>query len=274
MDSLIAYFAGIPSSHRALILAGGIALFWLWETAEPLIRFDYRKGRHALVNLFFTGTTIVVNFVLAFLLLRASEWAVARELGVLFLWPGLPVAGQLLVGLLVLDLVSAWLAHWVQHKTPVLWRLHLVHHSDRQVDTTTANRHHPGESVVRFAFTLAAVVLTGAPMWMVFLYQSLSVVLSQFNHANIALPAALDRAISWVLVSPDMHKVHHHYVLPHTDSNYGNLFSVWDRLFGTFRTMDRHAIVYGVDTHMAPAEHATVGALLTMPLRPGTKGPR
>ena len=271
MDSLIAYFAGIPSSHRALILAGGIALFWLWETAEPLIRFDYRKGRHALVNLFFTGTTIVVNFVLAFLLLRASEWAVARELGVLFLWPGLPVAGQLLVGLLVLDLVSAWLAHWVQHKTPVLWRLHLVHHSDRQVDTTTANRHHPGESVVRFGFTLAAVVLTGAPMWMVFLYQSLSVVLSQFNHANIALPAALDRAISWVLVSPDMHKVHHHYVLPHTDSNYGNLFSVWDRLFGTFRTLDRAQLTYGIDTHLADAEHATVGALLTMPLRKGTR---
>jgi sterol desaturase/sphingolipid hydroxylase (fatty acid hydroxylase superfamily) len=271
MDALIAYFAGIPSSHRALILAGGIALFWLWETAEPLLRFDYRKGRHALVNLFFTGTTIVVNFLLAFLLLRASEWAVAREVGVLFLWPGLPVVVQLLVGLLVLDLVSAWVAHWVQHKTPMLWRLHLVHHSDRHVDTTTANRHHPGESVVRFGFTLAAVVLTGAPMWMVFLYQSLSVVLSQFNHANIALPAALDRAISWVLVSPDMHKVHHHYVLPHTDSNYGNLFSVWDRLFGTFRTIDRAQLTYGIDTHLADAEHASVGALLTMPLRKGTR---
>jgi len=271
MDALIAYFAGIPSSHRALILAGGIALFWLWETAEPLLRFDYRKGRHALVNLFFTGTTIVVNFLLAFLLLRASEWAVAREVGVLFLWPGLPVVVQLLVGLLVLDLVSAWVAHWVQHKTPMLWRLHLVHHSDRHVDTTTANRHHPGESVVRFGFTLAAVVLTGAPMWMVFLYQSLSVVLSQFNHANIALPAALDRAISWILVSPDMHKVHHHYVLPHTDSNYGNLFSVWDRLFGTFRTIDRAQLTYGIDTHLGDAEHTTVGALLTMPLRKGTR---
>ena len=271
MDALIAYFAGIPSSHRALILAGGIALFWLWETAEPLLRFDYRKGRHALVNLFFTGTTIVVNFLLAFLLLRASEWAVAREVGVLFLWPGLPVVVQLLVGLLVLDLVSAWVAHWVQHKTPMLWRLHLVHHSDRHVDTTTANRHHPGESVVRFGFTLAAVVLTGAPMWMVFLYQSLSVVLSQFSHANIALPAALDRAISWVLVSPDMHKVHHHYVLPHTDSNYGNLFSVWDRLFGTFRTIDRAHLTYGIDTHLADAEHTSVGALLTMPLRKGTR---
>ena len=274
MESLVQYFASIPSSHRALILAGGIACFWLWESAGPLIRFRHDKWSHALVNFFFTGTTIVVNFALAFLLLLASEWSVANGVGLLALVPNWPLWAQMVVGLLVLDLVAAWLAHWVQHKTPLLWRLHLVHHSDTEVDTTTANRHHPGESVVRFAFTTLAVLVTGAPMWLVFLYQSLSVVLSQFNHANIALPPALDRAISWVLVSPDMHKVHHHYVMPVTDSNYGNLFSIWDRLFGTFRTMDRQAIVYGVDTHMAPEEHATIGALLTMPLRPGTKGPR
>ena len=271
MERLVAYFSTIPSSHRALILAGGIAGFWLWEMAEPLFRFEHRKGRHALVNLFFTATTILVNFALAFVLLRASDWAVAREVGLRFVLPPVPAWLDLLVGLLVLDLISAWLAHWVQHQTPMLWRLHLVHHSDTHVDTTTANRHHPGESVVRFAFTTAAVVAVGAPMWMVFLYQSLSVVLSQFNHANIALPPAVDRAISWVLVSPDMHKVHHHYVLPHTDSNYGNLFSVWDRLFGTFRTMERGALTYGIDTHFPAAEHATIGALLTMPLRKGTR---
>jgi sterol desaturase/sphingolipid hydroxylase (fatty acid hydroxylase superfamily) len=272
MDALIAYFATIPSSHRALILAGGIALFWLWESASPLVRFRYAKWSHALVNVFFTVTTIVVNFALAFLLLRTSDWAVAQQVGALPLLAALPVAVQALVGLLLLDLVGAWLPHFVEHHVPVLWRFHLVHHSDQAVDTTTANRHHPGESVVRFAFTALAVVVAGAPMWLVFLYQSVSVVLSQFNHANIALPPALDRALSWVLVSPDMHKVHHHYVLPYTDTNFGNVFSVWDRLFRTFRTMDRSQLVYGIDTHMAPAEHATVGALLTMPLRKGTKG--
>jgi sterol desaturase/sphingolipid hydroxylase (fatty acid hydroxylase superfamily) len=136
------------------------------------------------------------------------------------------------------------------------------------VDTTTANRHHPGESVVRFAFTALAVVLVGAPLWMVFLYQAMSVVLSQFNHANIAIPAALDRALSWVIVSPNMHKVHHHFVLPHTDSNFGNIFSIWDRMFGTFRTIDQAQLVYGIDTHMDPKEHTSIGALLTMPFRP------
>lgn len=272
--SLVDYFSTIPSSHRAAILAGGIACFWVWESAAPLFRFEYRKGRHALINIFFTLTTIVVNFALAFVLLQASDWAVARGVGVLFLLPGLPLLGQLAIGLLLLDLVGAWLPHWVEHKTPLLWRLHLIHHSDTTVDTTSANRHHPGESVVRFVFTTLAVVVAGVPMWMVFLYQALSVVLSQFNHANIALPPAIDRAIGWVFVSPDMHKVHHHFVLPYTDSNYGNVFSVWDRLFGTLMTMERAQVVYGIDTHMDPKEHGTVGALLTMPFRPYRKPTR
>ncbi len=271
MDALVRYFESIPSTHRAAILAGGIAFFWLWESAAPLVRFSYDKWAHARRNFFFTATTIVVNFALAFVLLRTAAWVVEREVGVLHVVPDLPLAAEAIIGLLLLDLVGAWLPHFVEHKVPPLWRLHLVHHSDTEVDTTSANRHHPGESVVRFAFTTLAVLVAGAPMWMVFLYQSLSVVLSQFNHANIALPPALDRALSWVIVSPDMHKVHHHFVLPYTDSNYGNVFSVWDRLFGTFLTLDRASLVYGVDTHMEPAEHSTVRALLTLPLRPGTK---
>lgn len=268
MQSIADYFSTIPSAHRALILAGGIAFFWIWESALPLFRFEYRKWSHALVNFFFTATTIVVNFALAFLLLRASEWAIGREFGVLFLLPTASLVVHTIVGLLLLDLISAWLAHFVSHHVRPLWKLHLIHHSDTHVDTTTANRHHPGESVVRFAFTALAVVVVGAPLWMVFLYQAMSVVLSQFNHANITLPPALDRALAWVIVSPGMHKVHHHYVLPHTDSNFGNIFSFWDRLFRTFRTMPEREIVYGIDTHMDPKEHTGVGALLSMPFRP------
>lgn len=267
MDSIVRYFETIPSTHRSAILVGGIAFFWMWEGAVPLFRFEYRKWTHAFVNLFFTATTVVVNFALAFVLLFAADWAVANRFGVLFLAPELPLALQMPIGLLLLDLLSAWLPHWVQHKTPVLWRLHLIHHSDTHIDTTTANRHHPGESVIRFAFTVPAVIVVGTPMWMVFLYQALSVVLSQFNHANISLPTWLDRGLSWCIVSPDMHKVHHHYVLPYTDSNYGNIFSVWDRLFGTFRTLERSQLVYGVNTHMDTAQHGTVRALLMMPFR-------
>ena len=133
--------------------------------------------------------------------------------------------------------------------------------------TTTANRHHPGESVMRFIFTTLGVLIVGTPMWMVFLYQTLSVVATQFNHANIVLPKKLDRILSYFIVSPDMHKVHHHYVLPYTDSNYGNIFSVWDRSFGTFKTLDREQLVYGVDTHMKPEENNKLSNLLAIPFQ-------
>lgn len=268
IDAIASYFATIPSSHRALILAGGIGFFWLLESAIPLFRFEYHKVRHAAINIFFTLTTVVVNFGMAFLLLAAADWAVVNEFGLLQWAPPMPGWLFLGLGLLGLDFISAWLAHWVQHKTPVLWRFHLIHHTDAHIDTTSANRHHPGESVVRFAFTALAALVLGTPIWLVFLYQALSVVLSQFNHANIVLPRALDRALSWVIVSPDMHKVHHHYVLPYTDTNYGNIFSVWDRLFGTFSILERDQLVYGVDTHMSPEDHSRVGNLLTIPFQP------
>jgi sterol desaturase/sphingolipid hydroxylase (fatty acid hydroxylase superfamily) len=94
---------------------------------------------------------------------------------------------------------------------------------------------------------MIAVLVCGAPMWLVMLYQSMSAVLSQFNHANIRLPLWLDNALSWLIVSPNMHKVHHHYVRPQTDSNYGNIFSIWDRLLGTFNYTPIDEIKYGLD---------------------------
>ena len=100
------------------------------------------------------------------------------------------------------------------------------------------------------------------------MYQSLSVALSQFNHAYIRFPKQLDRLLSWVLVTPNMHRVHHHYTLPYTDSNYGNIFSIWDRLFGTFTSLDDEKIVFGIDTHMEDAEHSRIGNLLKIPFQP------
>lgn len=102
---------------------------------------------------------------------------------------------------------------------------------------------------------------------MVFLYQTLSVIATQFNHANIVLPKKLDVLLSYFIVSPDMHKVHHHYVLPYTDSNYGNIFSVWDRLFGTFMTLEREEIIYGIDTHMNTDENNNLNNLLQIPFQ-------
>ena len=270
MESIINYFETIPSAHRTLILVGGLTLFWLIESAVPLFRFNYKKWRHAGVNIFFTLTTIVINFFLAFIHLRCSEWAVANNFGLLQ-WLDLPLTLTVMIGLLLMDLIGAYLPHLVEHKVPLLWRFHVVHHTVQHVDTTTANRHHPGESVIRFVFTTLGVLIIGAPLWLIFLYQSLSVVLSQFNHANINIPIGIDRALRTVLVTPNMHRVHHHYKLPYTDTNFGNIFSVWDRAFGTYAAVDNTKLIYGVDTFMADPEHKNIGTMLRIPFMPRRK---
>lgn len=267
MEQIVQYFDTIPSLHRSLILAGGIAFFWVIESAAPLFRWQYDKWQHAAINIFFTLTTVVINFFMAFILVRASEWTAEAQFGLLHWLPPMPLWANMLVGLLLLDLVGAYFVHWAEHRVRWMWRFHLVHHTDPNVDTTTANRHHPGESVFRFVFTTLGAVLVGAPWWTIMAYQSLSVVLSQFNHSNINFPQWLDDALSWVIVTPRMHRVHHHFALPQTDTNFGNIFSIWDRLFGTFTKMDNAKIVFGIDTHMEPAEHSRLGSLLKIPFQ-------
>jgi len=267
MDSFIQFWETIPSSYRAGILVGGIAFFWITESALPLFRFKYHKVKHAGINFFLTFTTIVINFLFAGLLLLVSRWVVTNEFGILQ-WVALPFWAEVLLGLMLLDLIGAYFIHWLEHQVKIMWQFHLVHHSDTTVDTTTANRHHPGESVFRAVFTTLAVLVAGAPLWLVFLYQSLSVVLSQFNHANIHLSEGINRVLSWVFVTPNMHHVHHHHTQPLTDTNYGNIFSVWDRLFGTFAYVsDPQTLVYGIDTHPEPREHSHVGGLLKIPFQ-------
>lgn len=268
MNAIIAYFETIPSHHRAALLAGGIAFFWILESAAPFRKFHYNKWQHAGINLFFTFTTVIVNFLLAFILLCTSNWVNSNHFGLLNWLPQLPIIGYSLVGLLLLDFIGAYVVHYVEHRWYPLWRFHLIHHTDTFVDTTSGNRHHPGESGIRFLFTTLGILIVGSPMWLVFLYQSLSVVFTQFNHANICLPRKLDVLLSYVIVTPDMHKIHHHYQLPYTDSNYGNIFSIWDHIFRTYSYMDRSKVIYGIDTHPNPEENNALGNLLKIPFQP------
>ncbi|MFH6935117.1 sterol desaturase family protein [Flavobacterium sp. FlaQc-30] len=267
MNEIISYFSTIPSSHRSLILVGGITFFWIIENTFPLFQMKYHKWQHAGINFFLTFTTIIVNFVLAFILIKTASWTTENHFGILQWLPEIPIWLYTIIGLLLLDLIGAYLVHFIEHKVKFLWRFHIIHHTDTWIDTTTANRHHPGESIIRFVFTTLGVLVVGSPMWMVFLYQTLSVIATQFNHANISLPNKLDVFLSYFLVSPNMHKVHHHYVLPYTDSNYGNIFSVWDRLFGTFTTLPKEELIYGVDTHMLPEENNQLRNLLKIPFQ-------
>lgn len=265
MNEMMNYFENIPSIHRGLLIVGGISFFWFLEGFFPLVRFNYKKWHHALPNFFFTLTTILINFSMAFLLLKTSDWTVNKSFGLLQWILDLPLWTEIILGVLLLDFVGAYLPHYTEHRIKPLWMIHVVHHSDPNVDTTTANRHHPLESIVRFSFTLLGVFILGTSIGIIMFYQALSVVSTQFSHANIKLPKKLDRWISYFLVSPDMHKIHHHYRLPHTDTNYGNIFSIWDRLLGTFSYFDREKIIYGVDVFPDVIKNTKIGSLLKQP---------
>ena len=168
-----------------------------------------------------------------------------------------------------MDLIGAYFIHWAEHKVKWMWKFHVVHHSDTTVDVTTGLRHHPGETVFRISFTILAIIVIGAPMWIIMFYQSMSVLFAHLTHANINMPKNVDQALSWVFITPLMHKVHHHYQQPLTDTNYGNIFSFWDRIFSTFAQVeDTKELIYGVDTHMNVAENDRMSNLLKIPFQP------
>lgn len=266
LESIVNYFSEIPSAHRTAIIVVGLTFFSLIESAVPLMSLKYSRWKHAGINLFFTLTTILVNLILSFILLYCCDWVEDNEFGLIG-WLQLPLIFQLIVGLMLLDLLGAYLAHWVQHHVKWMWQFHAVHHTDQNLDVTSANRHHPGESVIRFVFTILATLVVGAPIWLVMIYQSLSVVLSQFNHSNFAIPRWIDKPLSLIICTPNMHHVHHHYRQPYSDTNYGNIFSFWDRIFQTYVEVDNKKLVYGLDTHMNKSEVTSIQSILMLPFR-------
>ncbi len=251
MDSVISYFSTLEQRplERMALLVGGLLFFWILEGAIPLVKLSYRRNKmsHALVNLGFTVMHLIIHTFLAIFIVMLSDWCRNQEWGMVY-WFNARVWGSIIIGVLALDF-SSWLVHWVMHKNAYLWRYHLIHHSDNKVDVTTGLRHHPGDSLLRGIFFLLLIFISGAPMYSVMIYQTLVVVTTAFTHANISLPAWLDKTLSYILVSPNMHKVHHHWKQPYTDSNYGAVFSIWDRIFRTFTTLHPSKIKYGLDRY-------------------------
>lgn len=250
-QEIIDYFSNLEERpvERMAILVGGLLMFWIIEGAIPLFPLRYKKNKlkHAAVNFGFTIIHLVIHTLLAVLIIKLSDWCQQENFGLVY-WFNAGIGLTILIGVLALDF-SSWLVHLVMHKSPVLWRFHLIHHSDTNVDVTTGLRHHPGDSLLRGIFFLLLIFVSGAPMYSVMIYQTLVVLTTAFTHANISLPPRVDRALSFVLVSPNMHKVHHHWKQPFTDSNYGAVFSFWDRLLGTFMKLDPKEIRYGLDRH-------------------------
>lgn len=255
----------LPSAGtRIAFLLACFAVVLLFEAAFPL--FDRARGdrlrniaRNGAITVIFLG----VNLLLSPLSPLAAHWALDAKFG-LSSWLGLSPFGQLLLGLIGLDLF-AYLAHVTMHKLGWMWRFHRMHHADRFVDVTTAFRQHPGETLWRIGWHIAAVLVFGTPAWVLVTYLTLSALNGQLEHANIRLPEWLDRRLRLLLVTPNMHKMHHSRHQPETDSNYSNLLSIWDRIGGTYNRGPRFSeLRYGLDG-FDDAEKQSLRGLLKMP---------
>src|SRR4030095_4834125 len=239
-NAIINYFDALENHpvQRTLFLAAGLLIFWILEGAIPLLPLHYKKNkiRHAGVNFFFTVVHLIIHTAIAVLIVLLCEWCRRESFGLVY-WTNANTLFTIIIGVLALDF-SSWLVHLIMHKAKLLWGFHLIHHTDNNVDVTTGLRHHPGDSILRGVFFMLLIFVSGAPMYAVMIYQTLLVLATAFTHANISLPKPVDKIISYFLVSPNMHKVHHHWKQPYTDSNYGAVFSIWDRLFGTYKTLE------------------------------------
>jgi sterol desaturase/sphingolipid hydroxylase (fatty acid hydroxylase superfamily)/protein-tyrosine-phosphatase len=241
----------IDSQTRLVLLVGACALLLSLEAVWPLRRYRAARLRRALPNVALTVLVVLVNLALSLLVAAVSGIAAAKNSGLL----------AVISGVVVLDLAT-YAAHVAMHRSAFAWRFHRVHHSDAEVDVTTAFRQHPGETLWRVAWQLPPIVLFGIPFGVVVLYLTLSTLNAQLEHANLRLSERVDCVVRWIFVTPNMHKVHHSRLQPETDSNYSNIFSLWDRLFGTYtRRADLAQLRYGLDGCDEPATQSFRGLL-------------
>jgi len=254
--------------ERMAFLVGGLLFFWIIEGAIPLIQPRYKRNklRHAAVNFGFTIIHLVIHTFLAIVIITLSDWCKKESFGLVY-WMSADALGTIVISLFILDFFGGWLVHYTEHKLNPLWRFHVVHHTDNNVDVTTGLRHHPIESFLRGVFFFIAIFVSGAPMYAVMIFQTAAVLFTAFTHANISLPKRIDTTMSVVFVSPNMHKVHHHWQQPYTDSNYGLIFSFWDRMFGTFIKLDPSKIRYGLDRYYPNEEDENFLLLMKKPFR-------
>lgn len=249
MEKFVYFWDHISTSQRLLTILTPLIFFWLLEYIIPLFEFDkgYKKIRHTGINLVFLCTSFIVNIIFGFVTIAISQWVTHKQIGLMNIF-STPLWAKIVLTLFTMDLFAQYIPHYLMHKVKPFWRFHVVHHSDTHVDVSTGTRHHPGEWVLREAFTIVGVIIMGVPVGLYFMHRSFQALFSYFNHANISLPKWMDRTISWVFVSPDMHKFHHHHKRPWTDKNFANSFSIWDRIFGTLVYDDTKKICYGIDT--------------------------
>jgi len=257
---------------RMAVFLGVLTLMALWEVGAPRRSFSMPRGPRWFANI----TVVVLDSVIVRLLFAAGavgvamvaaerNWGMLNQLG----WPsGL----NILLTVIALDFVL-YLQHVMFHAIPLFWRFHMMHHADLDCDVTTGVRFHPVEVVFSMVIKLGAVLLLGAAPVGVLVFEILLNATSMFNHSNIWMPLIVDRALRWMIVTPDMHRIHHSVLPQETNSNFGFNLPWWDRLLGTYREnpIRSHAIMsLGLEQYRNP-RGLTLGRILALPFV-GTPG--
>jgi len=259
----------VASSHetldsaRILVCAAALLALWLAESLAPMYFAARDRKAHAARNLALGAINgLVASALLVAVTVAVVEVCRRADFGLLR-WAGAPVLLGWLLALVALD-GTHYLAHVAFHKTPLLWRIHAVHHHDADVDVTTAARFHPLEIAAHTLFMLPVIALLGLGLAHVVAYEVILLATSMFHHANLRMPRRLDRRLRMLIVTPRMHWVHHSEWQPETDSNYGSVLSVWDRLFGTFRLRpDPASIRFGLEGFSRRDTRSLRGMILT-----------
>lgn len=265
------FFHDHETALRLGVFGGVFAVMAAWEVLAPRRKLSTPKGARWLRNL----SLVLLNGVGVRLLVPLQAVGVAalaeRNGWGLLQMAGVPPVLALPAAVVALDL-AIYVQHWYFHRNPLLWRLHMVHHVDLDIDVTTGARFHPLEILLSMAIKMAVVLLLGAPVAAVVLFEILLNATAMFNHGNVRTGAALDRALRAVLVTPDMHRVHHSVIPRETFSNFGFNLPWWDRLFGTYRAqpqLGHDGMAIGLPWFRDP-EQVGLGWLLALPFRKRT----
>lgn len=224
-----------------------VVLLTIFFTTEQIINHDLfkMKLKHFLHGIPLQAGYMLMNLGLAFLVVNSVQWINKQEIGLLNLLQ-VPYVLKVILGVIGIDLVAYWF-HRSYHSIPLLWRLHRVHHSDTHMDSATYFRFHPFDSLLDNSALIVAAFLFGLDMNIIAFDFILYLPLFIAHHSSFVFPEWFDNTFGKIIVSPNFHKVHHHQQQVFTDSNYGNIFIVWDKLFGTYKSLPVHEIKYGLE---------------------------
>jgi sterol desaturase/sphingolipid hydroxylase (fatty acid hydroxylase superfamily) len=272
MNEIRAFIARHEDEVQVFLYA--VLIISLWFAEIFLSKNTVKsKWKHLRSNYLFIFTGLPIQLFFTGFVILISAWDNRHHFGLINLVPHYTNPWVYYISLfLMLDLCE-YTYHVVMHKTEFLWKFHLVHHSDLHVDVSTTVREHPCETVVRTCFLMLWVFICGPLLSVLVLRQTFQTFANILGHTEFRLPERVNRFTSLLFITPNLHHVHHHYQLPYTDRNYGDVLSIWDRLFGTYANLDKAQTHFGIDTHMDANINSKFGNILKIPFqkfeRPG-----